>query len=153
MQITKKEFIEKLYEIEEKENIKTGRLVQKVIRNEIIPVDVIKLVNKYDNKFLKIYDTYNIIYQSRNRNPLYRNLRNKYLKIEEQAIAISSLVTKILISCSKIKNLEERQIFTQAMNVPKLNEALTNYCVNNDSTLLSECASEVSDLLHILYMD
>ena len=153
MQITKKEFIEKLYEIEEKENIKTGRLVQKVIRNEIIPVDVIKLVNKYDNKFLKIYDTYNIIYQSRNKNPLYRNLRNKYLKVEEKVIAISSLVTKILISCSKIKDLEERKVFTQAMNVPKLNEAITNYCVNNDATLLNECANEVSDLLHILYME
>ena len=153
MQITKKEFIEKLYEIEEKENIKTGRLVQKVIRNEIIPIDVIKLVNKYDTKFLKIYDTYNIIYQSRNKNPLYRNLRNKHLKIDEKVIAISSLVTKILISCSKIKDEQEREIFTQAMNISKLNDSITKYCLENNPTLLNECANEVSDLLHILYMD
>lgn len=153
MQITKKEFIEKLYEIEEKENIKTGRLVQKVIRNEIIPIDVIKLVNRYDNNFLKIYDTYNVIYNSRNKNPLYRNLRNKHLKIEEKAIAISSLVTKILISCSKIKNEQEKKLFAQAMNVSKLNDSLTNYCVNGDFNLLNECANEVSDLLHILYVD
>jgi len=146
MQITKKEFIEKLYEIEEKENIKTGRLVQKVIRNEIIPIDVIKLINRYDNKFLKVYDTYNIIYQARNKNPLYRNLRNKYLKVEEKAIALSSLMTKILISCSKIKDLKERQIFTQAMNV-----SFKSFI--NDTQLLEECCSEVCELLHILYMD
>ena len=77
MQITKKDIIQKLYEIEEKNNLKLGREVQKVVRSENIPFDIIKLINKYDKNFLQIYDTYNTIYNSRNRNPLYRNLRNK----------------------------------------------------------------------------
>ena len=103
MQITKKEFIQKLYEIEESEGIKLGREVQKVIRNEIIPIEVIKLINKYDKNFLKIYDTYNVIYMSRNKNPLFRNLKNKNLSIEEKAVALSSFVTKIFISCTKTR--------------------------------------------------
>lgn len=153
MKITKKEFIEKLYEIEEKENIKTGREVQKVIRNEIVPIEVIKLINKYDKNFLKIYDTYNVIYQARNKNPLYRNLRNNNLNIEEKAIALSSLITKILISCSKIEDEEEKRIFAQAMNVETLNQAITKYIVFNDKQDLLDCYTEISDLLHILYSD
>ena len=117
MQITKKDIIQKLYEIEEITGNKLGREVQRVVRNETIPFDVIKIVNKYDNRFLQVYDTYNVIYNSRNKNPLFRNLRNKDLEISELAIAISSLVTKILISCSKITNEEERQLYATAKTI------------------------------------
>ena len=53
MQITKKDIIQKLYDIEEKSDLKLGREVQKVVRSENIPVDVIKLINKYDKGFLQ----------------------------------------------------------------------------------------------------
>ena len=81
MQITKKDIIQKLYEIEEKTGEKTGREVQRVVRSENIPIEIIKFINKFDSRFLQIYDTYNTIYNSRNKNPLYRNLRNKDLEI------------------------------------------------------------------------
>lgn len=153
MQITKKEIIQKLYDIEEKEDLKLGREVQKVIRNEIIPIEIIKLINKYDKGFLQIYDTYNTIYNSRNKNPLYRNLRNKDLEVEELAIALSSLVTKILISCSKIEDEEEKKIFAKAMNIDRINNALTDFGLNRDNSKLLECGKEVRELLQILYCE
>ena len=153
MQITKKEIIQKLYDIEEKEDLKLGREVQKVIRNEIIPIEIIKLINKYDKGFLQIYDTYNTIYNSRNKNPLYRNLRNKDLEIEELAIALSSLVTKILISCSKIEDEEEKKIFAKAMNIDRINNALTDFGLNRDNSKLLEYGKEVRELLQILYCE
>ena len=153
MQITKKDIIQKLYEIEEITGNKLGREVQRVVRNETIPFDVIKIVNKYDNRFLQVYDTYTVIYNSRNKNPLFRNLRNKDLEISELAIAISSLVTKILISCSKITNEEERQLYATAMRVDELNEALTNYSIYNEVEPLVQCGKEVRELLHLLYAD
>lgn len=153
MQITKKEIIQKLYDIEEKEDLKLGREVQKVIRNEIIPVEIIKLINKYDKGFLQIYDTYNTIYNSRNKNPLYRNLRNRDLEVEELAIALSSLVTKILISCSKIEDEEEKKIFAKAMNIDRINNALTDFGLNRDNSKLLECGKEVRELLQILYCE
>ena len=153
MQITKKDIIQKLYEIEEKTDLKLGREVQKVVRNENIPVDIIKLINKYDKGFLQIYDTYNTIYNSRNKNPLYRNLRNPNLVIEEVAIAISSLVTKILISCSKIQDEKERQIFANAMNIDQLNSSLTKYALLGDITDLMENAKQVRELLEMLYSE
>ena len=153
MQITKKDIIQKLYEIEEKNDLKLGREVQRVVRSENIPFDIIKLINKYDKGFLQIYDTYNTIYNSKNRNPLYRNLKNKNIPIEELAIAISSLVTKILISCSKIEDTTEKALFATAMNIEHFNQALTDYSLFNDDTKLIQCGNEVRELLELLYVD
>ena len=124
-----------------------------MVRNELIPMDVIKFINKYDKDFLQIYNTYNVIYNSRNKNPLYRNLKNKDLKIEEKAIAMSSLITKILISCSKIEDINEREIFAKAMNIDKINQAINEYALTNNSQLLEQCCDEVRELLQILYVD
>ena len=153
MQITKKDIIQKLYEIEENTDLKLGREVQKVVRSEVIPIEIIKLINNYDKDFLRIYDTYNTIYLSRNKNPLYRNLRNSNLIIEEKAIALSSLVTKILISSSKIEDESERQIFANAMMVDKINSALTNYAMFGKEEELLDIASQVKELLEMLYKD
>lgn len=153
MQITKKEIIQKIYEIEEKEGLSLGREVQKVVRTESIPMDVIKLINKYDKNFLQIYDTYNAIYLSRNRNPLYRNLKNKDLAIPEMAVAISSLVTKILISCTKINNEEEKELFCTAMSIQELNEALTEYALYGKIEKLLQCLQQVRELLNLLYTE
>lgn len=153
MQITKKDIIQKLYEIEENTDIKLGREVQRVVRSENIPIDVIKMINKYDKNFLQIYDTYNTIYLSRNKNPLYRNLRNPNLNIEEVAIAISSLVTKILISCSKIGDIEDKKIFANAMNVDRINQALTKYALYGQTEELLDNAKQVRELLELLYSE
>lgn len=153
MQITKKEIIQKLYDIEEQEGLKLGRAVQQVVRSEIVPINVISLINKYDKEFLLIYDTYNTIYLSKNRNPLYRNLRNNNLEISEVAIALSSLVTKILISISKIKDNEDKIIFATAMNIQELNEAITKYSLYNETEDLIKCHKQVRELLQLLYED
>lgn len=153
MIITKRDIIQKLYDIEEKENLKLGREVQKVVRNEIIPLDVIKFINNYDKEFFQIYSTFNIIYNSRNKNPLYRNLRNKNLPIEEIAIAISSLITKILISISKIEDNNEKLLFAKAMNLEELNESIIDYSVYQTNEKLLQKAKEIRELLEILYKD
>lgn len=153
MNLTKKDFIQELYKIEEKKNISLGREVQRVIRNEIIPIEVIKLINKYDKKFLKIYDTFNVIYLSRFKNPLYRNLKNKDLELDKKVIALSSLVTKILISSSKISDLEERQAFVNTLDIKSINKAIEEYMLINNTELITEQSNQVCELLYLLYID
>ena len=75
------------------------------------------------------------------------------ISIEELAIAISSLVTKILISCSKIDDTTEKALFATAMNIEHFNQALTNYSLFNDDTKLIQCGNEVRELLELLYID
>lgn len=153
MIITKKDIIQKLYDIEEHENLKLGREVQRVVRSEVIPIDVITFINKYDKEFLQIYNTYNVIYSSRNKNPLYRNLRNKDLPTDEISIALSSLITKLCITISKIDDKDERKLFSNAMNMKEISEAICEYNLLGDSTKLLQCAKEVRELLQILYED
>lgn len=150
-QLTKQDILNKLYEIAEKEHLDFTREVQKTIRNEIVPMEVIKILNKYDKSFLPVYDTYNTIYLSRSRNPLYRNLRNKYIEVEEAAIALSSLVTKILISISKMPE-EDRTLFAVIMNVEGLNEAITEYS-NGNKDLIIEQHGQVRELLELLFLE
>lgn len=153
MKISKTEIVQKLYEIAEKQNMNLDKEVQLVIRNEIIPIEVIKLINRYDKQFLQIYETYNRIFQSRFKNPLYRNLRDKDNTITEEklAIALSSLVTRILITCSKIESISDRQIYAKAMNIEGLNTALTLYSIYNNSEGLFKLGQEIKELLTILY--
>lgn len=150
-QLTKQDILNKLYEIAEKENLDFTREVQKTIRNEIVPMEVIKILNKYDKKFIPIYDTYNTIYLSRKKNPLYRNLRNKYIEVEEAAIAISSLVTKILISISKIPE-SDRRLFATAMNVKGLNDAVIEYTLGNTENIMEQ-HGQVRELLELLFLE
>lgn len=150
-QLTKQDILNKLYEIAEEENLDFTREVQKTIRNEIVPMEVIKILNKYDKKFIPIYDTYNTIYLSRHKNPLYRNLRNKYIEVEEAAIAISSLVTKILISISKMPE-QDRKLFATAMNVKGLNEAVIEYTTGNTESIMEQ-HSQVRELLELLFLE
>ena len=84
---------------------------------------------------------------------MYRNLKNLDLITPEKAIALSSLVTKILISCSKIDDINDRLLFANAMNIEKLNQALTDYALYDQEDELLECYKEVNELLNLLYKD
>ena len=143
IQLTKKDFIQKLYDIERTEHLKLEKEVQQVVENEIIPMEVIKLINRYDKTFLKVYDTFNTIYSSRNKN----------LPVSEIAVAVSSLITKILISCTKIEDEQEKIYFTTLLGIDRMTNALTLYCLENNSEKLLECSNEVRDLLEILYCE
>lgn len=151
-QLNKTDIVNKLYEIAEKEHLDFTSEVQKTIRNEVVPMEVIKILNKYDKSFLPIYDTYNTIYLKRFNNPLYRNLRNPYIKIEEAAIALSSLVTKILISISKLPK-EDIKLFSVVTNIEGLNNAITEYAINGNEEELMEQHKQVRELLELLFLE
>lgn len=151
-QLTKQDILNKLYEIAEKENLDFTREVQKTIRNEVVPMEVIKILNKYDKSFLPIYDTYNTVYLKRFNNPLYRNLRNPYIEVSEAAIALSSLVTKMLISISKMP-VEDVKLFSTVMNIDGLNKAITDYALYQNEEELMEQHKQVRELLELLFLE
>lgn len=151
-QLTKQDILNKLYEIAEKENLDFTREVQKTIRNEVVPMEVIKILNKYDKSFLPIYDTYNTVYLKRFNNPLYRNLRNSYIDVQEAAIALSSLVTKMLISISKMPE-EDVSLFSTVMNIQGINDAISNYALHKDEEGIMEQHKQVRELLELLFLE
>ena len=98
-------------------------------------------------EMLKVYEMYNIIYKKRKENPLYRNLKNENLNIEEIAIAISSLITKMLISYSMIDDFNERKKFVEANKIKNLSEAIIEYTVFNKEEKLLNCSKEIREFL------
>lgn len=151
-QLTKQDILNKLYEIAEKEGLDFTKEVQRTIRNEVVPMEVIKILNKYDKSFLPIYDTYNTVYLKRFNNPLYRNLRNPYIEVNEAAIALSSLVTKMLISISKMPE-EDIKLFSTVVNIQGINDAITKYAINRDEEDIMEQHKQVRELLELLFLE
>lgn len=93
--------------------------------------------------------TLKTIYISRHKNPLYRNLKNKNLEVEEKAIALSSFITKILITCSKINNVDTRKEFVEKMNLIKMNQAINDYAIFNKTNKLEKCLQNIRNSIQI----
>lgn len=125
--------------------------IHKVAMSETVPYDVLIFINKHIG-LPQLY-TYNEIYKRMNKNPLYKNLVNENLDDENQAIALSSLLTQTLIHTKQMvkeNEQEDVQEYAELMNVRAITEALNDY-VNGDSTKLNETFLEVRNVVKTLY--
>ena len=87
------------------------------------------------------------------KSPLYKNLVNENASDEDQAIALSSLLTQTLIHTKQLvkeNNEDDVQEYADIMNVSAITEALNDY-VNGDSTKLNETFLEVRNVVKTLY--
>lgn len=114
------------------------------------PVDNTDTVNTYNNTFFRIYDTYKVIWLSRNKNPLYRTLKNKDIKEEELAIAISSLITKLLITYSKIDDIDGKIDFAKKSGIDTLSNALLEYTSFRNKQPLINCGEDIRKFMNYI---
>ena len=150
-QFTKSRAYAMLTEIREKHDISVSPYIHKVAENDTVPYEVLVFINKYEP--LPQLEVYNHIYNNRKRNPLYKNLINENLCVEERAVALSSLLTQTLITTKfsvRNKKLEEVKEYADLMNLDMVTEALMQY-VNGDDTLLNEVFMYIRDVLKQLY--
>lgn len=138
-----------LFEIKETHNEDISKYIKEVSRSDTsIPSNTLKFINKYHP--LQQLETYNQIYNRRYKNPLYKNLVNEDLPVEEKAIAISSLITQSLI---RMKSLDEndRKEFAYIMNFNTLVESLNNYASTGDDVMLNDTFMNVRNVLKNLF--
>lgn len=148
---TKSTAYAKLTEIKQKYGINVSPYIKQVAESESVPYDILVFINKYSP--IPQLEVYNKIYNNRRKNPLYKNLVNENLPIEERAIALSSLLTQTLITTKfsvKDKKLYEVKEYATLMNIDKITEALMQY-VNGDDTLLNKTFLEIRDVFKQLY--
>ena len=125
--------------------------IHKVAMSETVPYDVLIFINKHIG-LPQLY-TYNEIYKRMGSNPLYKNLVNEDLDDENQAIALSSLLTQTLIHTKQLvkeNEQEDVQEYAEIMNVRAITEALNDY-VNGDSTKLNEVFLGTREVMKALY--
>jgi hypothetical protein len=149
--ITKNTAYARLTDIKEKYNINVSPYIHKVAESNDVPYDVLIFINKYES--IPQLEVYNHIYNNRKKNPLYKNLVNENLPIEEKAIALSSLLTQTLITTKfsvRENKHDEVKEYSELMNLDKVTESLMEY-VNGNPKLLEETFTEIREIFKQLY--
>lgn len=137
-----------IIEIGNQENLDLSDLLSEVMHSEDIPYKAIAFINHY--KPLPQLMTYNSIYEKKNKNPLYRNIVNESLPTIERAIALSSLLTRSIITMKSLPE-EDHQAYANIMNIPVIAEAISRYTNYGDSDMLDEVFMMVRDVFKNLY--
>lgn len=143
--IDKNSIYSKLKDIKENNpevGTKVSECLKKVVSSQSVPFDVILFVNKYSP--IDQFYTYNKIYENRHKNPLYKNLVNENLPVEEKAIAVSSFITQVMIRCKEEK--DDISDYCDMMNIDFVLEALRDYS-HGDNTKLDEVFYMIRDVL------
>lgn len=143
-----------LYDIGENENINVEKYIEDINRCDCVPVNVLIFINKY--RPVDQLATYNHIYNTRRKNPLYRNLVNESLPIEEKAIALSSYVTQMLIKSKELKRdgrEEDSKDYLKISNIDIVTNALNEYANNDNEELLVRVFMMIRDVFKNIFFD
>lgn len=135
--ITKPKVYMALNYIKENHDINVTPYIHKTADSDNIPAEVIVFINKYLP--IEQFYTYNKVYENRRKNPLYKNLVNENATNEEMAIALSSLVTQIMIHNKELvkeSRTDDTKQFFNAMNTQVILNALRDYAIGRPEKLV-----------------
>jgi len=141
-----------LTQIKENKNININKYINEMAGKETIPYNVLTFINKHYP--IEQLEVYNKIYNSRKNNPLYKNLVNENLAIEEMIISLNSLLTQTFIKskdCVNKGKKEDAKIYFDIMNSNIILESLQDYINNNNEELLKETFYMVREVFKKLY--
>ena len=146
-EINKAFIYEQLDIIHKEKKIDITPWVSKMVGKSEIPYEVIVFVNKHlpINKF----NTYNQIYNKRRKSPLFRNIIDENLPVEEQAIVLSSLLSQSLIGIKHSK--QEKESIIDAINADIILEALSKYIYENNTSIITEVFSVFQTIFKALF--
>lgn len=149
--LSKAKAYELLFRINKKQDINIDKYIDMLSKSgDMIPVEVILFINKYNSSTLPQLKVFNIIYSKRRTNPLYKNIMNESATPDEQCLALNSLITQCLIQIKQLR-LEERDMLIDIMNVSDILQAITDYLVNGNTKLLRTTFFEVRSIFKNLF--
>jgi len=140
-----------LREIKDSKGIDVSKYIHEVASSDSVPYSTIIFMNRH--KGLPQLATYNKIYERRRSNPLYKNLVNEKLPIEDKAIALSSFMTQTLIHMKELRNnnqYDEMFDYAEIMNLGLVANALEEYGVG-DTNPLNEAFDQVRQMFKMLF--
>lgn len=144
--LTKRAAYQKLFAIKAQgEDI--SEMLKETAKNEAVPYEVIVYINKHLP--LPVLETYNHIYRNRRKNPLYKSLVNESASPEEQAIALSSFVTQIMIRGKSLTEKEKSE-HMETMQLKGVLRALEAFS-DGDYKTLRETFMSVRDVFKRLF--
>ncbi len=136
-----------LLEIKKTKDIDITEQVKKIAGKEEVPLSVVKFINEYYPQ--QQITTLEHIHSKRHKNPLYKNLVNENLNVEDKAIALSSLLTQTMIG---LKNIDEdiKQDYYKTMMTEEILDAINSYSTGNIDKLL-EVSNNIRNKIKEIY--
>lgn len=149
--LTKARAYDILFRINKKQGIKIDEYIEKLSRSgDIIPIEVILFINKYNSSTIPQLKVFNIIYEKRNKNPLYKTLMKESCSPDEQCLVLNSLITQCLIQMKNL-DIESRESFVDIMNVQDILNAITDYLIEGNTKQLNKVFFEVRSIFKNLF--
>lgn len=122
--------------------------LERVVGDESVPLDTLVFIDSYFP--LDSVQTYRDIHEKRYNNPLYKNLVNENSSSEDRAVALSSLMTRIMIRMTRMDE-KRRKEYASEMHVREISDALNEYSYNKNSDKLNEVFNNTRSILKKLF--
>lgn len=150
--LTKSRAYEVLFRISKKQHIDIDKYIEMLSKSgNTIPTEVILFINKYHSSTIPQLKVFNVIYEKRRNNPLYKTIMSESASIEDQALALNSLITRCLIEMKDL-NVEEKEFFIDIMNIEELCDAVSAY-FKGDTKTTRRVFLEVRTIFKNLFSD
>lgn len=147
--IIDKSFIyEQLNKIHKEKHIDVAPYFALMVGKNEIPYEVVVFINKHTP--IDSLSTYNKIYEKRKRSPLFKNIIDEELPIEEKAIVLSSLLTQSLIGI-KHADKEFRDAILDTMNVNIILDAISQYMNDENEEIIQEVSKMYCTIFKALF--
>ena len=149
--LTKARAYDILFRINKKQGIKIDEYIEKLSRSgDEIPIEVILFINKHNSSTIPQLKVFNVIYEKRKTNPLYKTLMKESCSPDEQCLVLNSLITQCLIQMKSL-DIESREFFVDIMNVKDILSAITDYLVEGNTKQLNKVFFEVRSIFKNLF--
>lgn len=136
-----------LLKIKKTENININEQVELIAGKEEVPLSVVKFINKYYPQ--QQITTLEHIHSKRHKNPLYKNLVNENLNVEDKAIALSSLLTQTMIGLKNIDD-DSKEDYCKTMMTEEILDAINSYSTGDTDKLL-EVSNNIRNKIKEIY--
>lgn len=151
--LTKSRAYEILFKISKKQNLDVSKYIDLLSKSrDEIPTEVILFLNKHNSSEIPQLKVFNIIYERRHRNPLYKNIMNEAATPNDQCLALNSLITQCLLQTKDLSDIQ-KETFVDIMNVKEILDAITSYLIDNDTKKLRTVFFEVRAIFKNLFKE
>lgn len=130
-----------------KQGIDITEQVKKIAGKEGVSLSVVKFINEYYPQ--PTMTTLEHIHSKRHKNPLYKNLVNENLNVEDKAIALSSLLTQTMIGLKNIDD-DSKKDYCKTMMTEEILDAINSYSTGDTDKLL-EVSNNIRNKIKEIY--
>lgn len=127
-----------LFEIKSEHSIDIDQYTKQLasMKNESIPIDVLKFIDKY--KPIPYFETIKYLHENCKSNRLYRRLVNEDQSVENKTVALTSFLNQCIIKLKSISENYVRKDYIDNLKLLIIVESLQEYLKTGNEDAINE---------------